>query len=63
MQADVLTLPAYALTMPAYALTMPSDTLTMLAYALTLQGIAKFNFLEIYEMMYLAFIAVLLLLD
>ena len=51
MQGNALTMQADALTMQADALTIQADALTMQADALALQGIAKFNSLQINEML------------
>ncbi len=52
MQADALTMRDIALTMQADALTMWDIALTMQADALTMWDIAKFNSLQINEMLY-----------
>ncbi|MEH1840384.1 MAG: hypothetical protein V7L20_16880 [Nostoc sp.] len=53
LSADALALSADALALLADALALLADTLALSADALALQGIAKFNSLQINEMLYL----------
>ncbi|MEH2144746.1 hypothetical protein [Nostoc sp.] len=53
MQGDALVLSADALVLSADALALSADALALSADALALQGIAKFNSLQINEMLYL----------